>query len=178
MQGEHSMLSDTQNMREFGREIEIIDGKELIYEHHYAPIETVVYEQAAPVERERIFYEPNPSVEHLVKTKVIDITKSASYGEYATHKAGIETSEKSEFDKIQDESKISVEVTRSTQSVREKVICNMKAQIEAFTFLTHDYDAIAEQLRALEERKEAYDQSIEIEKAYYEQELDVQENEL
>jgi hypothetical protein len=54
----------------------------------------------------------------------------------------------------------------------------MKAQIEAFTFLTHDYDAIAEQLRALEERKEAYDQSIEIEKAYYEQELDVQENEL
>jgi hypothetical protein len=38
------MLSDTQNMREFGREIDIIDGKELIYEHHYAPIETVVYE--------------------------------------------------------------------------------------------------------------------------------------
>lgn len=129
-------MSDTQNMRELGREIDIIDGKEIVYEHHYAPVETVVYEQQAPIERERIFYEPNPTVEHLVKTKVIDITKSASYSEYAKHKTDIETSEKLEFDKIQEDSKISVEVTRSTQSVREKVICNMKAQIEAFAFLT------------------------------------------
>ena len=79
------------------------------------------------MERERIFYEPNNVAEHKVTTKVIDITKSASYSEYAKHKSDIETAEKSEFDKIQEESKKSVEVTRSTQSVREKVICNMKA---------------------------------------------------
>ena len=79
-------MSDTQNLRELGREIDVVQGTEYVYEHHYAPVETVVYEQPAPIERERIYYEPTPSLEHTVKTKVIDIKKSASYEEYAKHK--------------------------------------------------------------------------------------------
>jgi hypothetical protein len=118
-------------MQEVRREVEIVEGTELVYEHHYAPVETVVYEKPAPVERERIFYEPSPAYEqhqfNNVKTKVIDITRSASYAGYATHKGEIEKNETREFDKLQEESKKSVEVTRSTQSVRERVICNMKA---------------------------------------------------
>lgn len=80
----------------------------------------------------------------------------------------IETKESSEFEKIQEESKASVEVTRRTNSIREKVICNLKAQIETFEFLEQDYEAINQQLIQLQLKKEAYDESIDIEKAYFE----------
>ena len=39
--------------------------------------------------------------------------------------------------------------------------------------MTQDYEAIQEQVRALEEKKEALDQSNQIDKAYFEQELEV-----
>ena len=99
LEGDQSYMSESQ-MRELGREVDVVDGTELIYEHHYAPVETVVYEQPVPLERERIYYEPAPTSEHIVKTKVIDITKSASYAEYAKHKADLEKADKSEFDNI------------------------------------------------------------------------------
>ena len=64
----------------------------MIYEHHYQPTETVVYEEQVPVEVERIQYEIDPqNVEHrYTKTKVIDIKKSESYGDYKAHCKSLE----------------------------------------------------------------------------------------
>jgi hypothetical protein len=87
-------------MTEVGRDVEYMDGTELAYEVHYAPVETVVYEKPVPIERERVYYEPTSAYDQVVKTKVIDITQSASYASYKSHKVEMERNEHNEFDKL------------------------------------------------------------------------------